>query len=171
MSGPTAEPSAPLVKKDKNRDVQLPLVGISIGDVNGIGPEVTIKALDDKRMLGMMTPVVFASAKVMSFYRKQCDREHFNFMTVKGTDDIAYGRVNVINCWDEVMPLDPGKVTSEGGKRRLAIVEGRHRAAKDRGPRRAGDRPPSTSTTFRIRNSPTRAIPSSWPKPSRWPTT
>ncbi len=115
MSESTAEPGIPLVKKDKNRDAQPPLVGISIGDVNGVGPEVTIKALDDKRMLGMMTPVVFASAKVISFYRKQCDRERFNFMTVKGTDDIAFGKVNVINCWDEPVPLEPGKVTPEGG--------------------------------------------------------
>ena len=104
-----------LAKKDKRRKDELPVVGISIGDVNGIGPEVTIKALSDKRMLSMMTPVVFASAKVLSYYRKQCGLDNFNFMTVKGIEAIAYGKVNVINCWEEPVPLEPGKVTPDGG--------------------------------------------------------
>lgn len=104
-----------LAKKDKRRKDELPVVGISIGDINGIGPEVTIKALSDKRMLGMMTPVVFASTKVLSYYRKQCGLDDFNFMTVKGIEAIAYGKVNVINCWEEPVPLEPGKMTSEGG--------------------------------------------------------
>lgn len=104
-----------IAKKTKIRKDQLPVVGISIGDVNGVGPEVTIKALSDKRILGMMTPVVFASSKVLSYYRKQCDLEKFNFMTVKETEAIAYGKVNVINCWEEPLPLSPGSVTPEGG--------------------------------------------------------
>ena len=102
-------------KKPKVRKDQLPVVGISIGDVNGVGPEVTIKALSDKRILGMMTPVIFASAKVLSFYRKQCDLERFNFMTVKESESLVYGKVNVINCWDQPVPLAPGSVTPEGG--------------------------------------------------------
>ena len=112
----SSEKSATKFAKSKPQREQLPVVGISIGDVNGIGPEVTIKALSDKRMLNLMTPVIFASAKVISYYRKQCDLEQFNFMTVKGSDAIAYGKVNVINCWEDVVPLEPGKVTSEGGQ-------------------------------------------------------
>ncbi len=104
-----------VAKKDKRRKNELPVVGISIGDVNGIGPEVTIKALSDKRMLSMMTPVVFASTKVLSYYRKQCNLDKFNFMTVKDMEAIAYGKINVINCWEEPVPLEPGKVTPDGG--------------------------------------------------------
>ncbi len=141
MSGPPVEPSAPFAKKDRNRDTQPPLVGISVGDVNGIGPEVTIKALDDKRMLGMMTPVIFASAKVISFYRKQCDLERFNFMTVKGTDDIAYGKVNVINCWDEPVPLEPGKVTPEGGNAAWLSLKAATEHLKTGALERASNRP------------------------------
>ena len=115
MSEGTEEFTDKFAKKIKVRKDQLPVVGISIGDVNGVGPEVTIKALSDKRMLGMMTPVIFASAKVLSYYRKQCDLEKFNFMTVKETEAIAYGKVNVVNCWEEPLPLEPGNVTPEGG--------------------------------------------------------
>lgn len=115
MSERVEEFTDQFAKKSKAHRDQLPVVGISIGDVNGIGPEVTIKALSDKRMLGMMTPVVYASAKVLSYYRKQCDLERFNFMTIKGTEAIAYGKVNVVNCWEEPVPLAPGNVTPEGG--------------------------------------------------------
>ena len=109
------EVTAPTRSKTKTGKDALPVVGISLGDVNGIGPEVTIKALSDKRMLGLMTPVIFGSSKVISFYRKQLEYDRFNFMTIKGIDDIAYGKVNVINCWDEMVELEPGKVTEAGG--------------------------------------------------------
>ncbi|WKN32395.1 4-hydroxythreonine-4-phosphate dehydrogenase PdxA [Porifericola rhodea] len=95
---------------------ELPVIGISLGDFNGIGPEVTIKALADKRMLNMMTPVIFGSSKVMSFYRKSLNLEDsFNFMTIKSLDEIAYGKVNVINCWKQVL-VEAGKVTDEAGE-------------------------------------------------------
>ena len=109
------EATAPARPKTKTGKDALPVVGISIGDVNGIGPEVIIKALSDKRMLGLMTPVIFGSSKVISFYRKQLEYDRFNFMTIKGIDDIAYGKVNVINCWEEMVELEPGKVTGAGG--------------------------------------------------------
>jgi 4-hydroxythreonine-4-phosphate dehydrogenase len=104
------------VKPKRKKKGELPIVGISLGDFNGIGPEVTIKALADKRMLNMMTPVIFGSSKVVSYYRKALNLENdFNFMTVKSMDEIAYGKVNVINCWQKVL-VEPGKVTNEAGE-------------------------------------------------------
>ena len=115
MNGPVEQQVDKFAKKARHRKDQLPVIGISIGDVNGVGPEVTIKALSDKRILSMMTPVVFASTKVISYYRKQCDLERFNFIAIKETEAIAYGKVNVVSCWDDTLPLEPGKVTSDGG--------------------------------------------------------
>lgn len=103
------------IKPHRKKKDELPIIGISLGDVNGIGPEVTIKALMDKRMLNMMTPVIFGSAKVISFYRKAIKLESsFNFMTIKSLNDIAFGKINVVNCWDQVN-VEPGKVTNEAG--------------------------------------------------------
>jgi len=102
-------------KPKKKKKGELPIVGISLGDFNGIGPEVTIKALVDKRMLNMMTPVIFGSSKVLSHYRKILGLENdFNFMTIRSLNEIAYGKVNVINCWDQVT-VEPGKITDEAG--------------------------------------------------------
>lgn len=101
--------------KGKRKSGELPVVGISIGDINGIGPEVVIKALEDKRILSMMTPIIYGSSKVLSFYRKELQLEQFNFMTIKDIEHIAYGKVNVINCWEEQVAVTPGQVTDTGG--------------------------------------------------------
>lgn len=98
----------------KKKKSELPVIGISLGDINGVGPEVVIKALEDKRILKLFTPVIYGSSKILSFYRKQMDMEGFNYMTVK-SNDLAYGKVNVVNCWEDHIEIVPGKVTPEGG--------------------------------------------------------
>ena len=50
--------------------IEKPRIGITLGDLNGIGPEVVIKALTDNRLLSMITPVVYGSTRVLSYYRK-----------------------------------------------------------------------------------------------------
>lgn len=92
-----------------------PVIGISIGDINGIGPEVIIKALADQRMLDHITPVVFGSAKVISYYRKLLKMEDFQFTQIKSLDEMSPKKVNVINCWNEMVEIKVGQVTNEAG--------------------------------------------------------
>lgn len=118
-------------KVQRKKKGELPVIGISLGDFNGVGPEVVIKALADKRMLNMMTPVIFGSSKVVSFYRKNLNLEDsFNFMTIKSLDEIAYGKVNVINCWQQVV-VDAGKVTNEAGEAAWLSLKEATQALKD----------------------------------------
>lgn len=119
------------IKPQRKKKGELPIIGISLGDFNGVGPEVTIKALADKRMLNMMTPVIFGSSKVVSYYRKALDLENdFNFMTIKSLNEIAYGKVNVINCWDKVL-VEPGKITDEAGDAAWIALKAATEALKD----------------------------------------
>jgi 4-hydroxythreonine-4-phosphate dehydrogenase len=118
--------------KPKSQKGELPVIGISIGDINGIGPEVTIKALQDKRILNQLTPIIFGSAKVISYYRKQCNLDQFNFMTMKDLENIAYGKVNVYNCWQEPIDLQPGKVTEPAGQAAWKALEQATLALKDK---------------------------------------
>jgi 4-hydroxy-L-threonine phosphate dehydrogenase PdxA len=60
-----------------------PRIGITLGDINGVGPEVVIKALSDNRILNILTPVIYGSSKVLSFYKKQLDIEEFNYNQVR----------------------------------------------------------------------------------------
>lgn len=92
-----------------------PIIGITIGDINGIGPEVIIKALRDNRVLDHITPVVFGSTKVLSFYRKLLNIEDFHYTQIKSMNELNPRKINVVNCWPDLVELNVGKVTAEGG--------------------------------------------------------
>jgi 4-hydroxythreonine-4-phosphate dehydrogenase len=95
---------------------QKPRIGITLGDLNGVGPEVVIKALADNRMLGIVTPVIYGSAKVISFYKKIMNIEEFNYSQVKNKGQFAPKMINVVNCWEDTIEINPGKQSKESGK-------------------------------------------------------
>lgn len=93
-----------------------PRIGITLGDVNGIGPEVVIKALSDNRLLSIITPVVYGSAKIISYYKKQLNIEDFNYTQVRNKGQFAPKSINVINCWDDNLEISLGKMSPQSGK-------------------------------------------------------
>lgn len=93
-----------------------PRIGITLGDVNGIGPEVVIKALADSRLLNIITPVVYGSAKVISYYKKQFNIEELNYTQVRSKGQFAPKSINVINCWEDSLEINPGKASKVTGK-------------------------------------------------------
>lgn len=108
-----------------------PVIGISIGDINGIGPEVTIKALLDNRLLKLVTPVLYGHGKVMTFYRKQLELEEFNFMQIRSIDEVHHKKINVINVVEESPEVIPGVETQEAGKMALAALDHAIKDLKD----------------------------------------
>ncbi|WP_309612723.1 4-hydroxythreonine-4-phosphate dehydrogenase PdxA [Flavobacterium sp.] len=91
------------------------IVGISIGDLNGIGSEVVLKTFDDSRMLELCTPVIFANVKVMSFIKKALELET-PLHGIDHIDQIVLGKVNVLNIWREGVDLNFGTNDSAVGK-------------------------------------------------------
>lgn len=100
-----------------------PRIGITIGDLNGIGPEVVMKALADNRILTLITPVIYGSARVLAFYKKILALEEFNFTPVRGKGQFPPKTVNVVNCWDEVIEINPGKPSKETGAASLRSLQ------------------------------------------------
>ena len=84
------------------------IVGISIGDLNGIGGEIVLKTFEDARMLEFCTPVVFASAKTMTFFKTHFKSE-IKFHSINNIDQLAIGKFNVFNCWNEPVKIEFGK--------------------------------------------------------------
>jgi len=108
---------------EKN-NVDNPVIGITIGEINGISPEVIIKSLNDPRILNIITPVIYGSTKVLSYYRKALEANDFNYGQIKDFDQINSKRVNVVNCWDETIEISAGAPTPESGKcAYLALTE------------------------------------------------
>jgi len=100
-----------------------PVIGISIGDINGISAEVTMKALMDGRLAKLVTPVIYAHGKALTFYRKHLNLDDFNFMQVKSIDEVHHKKINVINVVDECPEVIPGIETREAGKMALAALD------------------------------------------------
>jgi 4-hydroxythreonine-4-phosphate dehydrogenase len=91
------------------------IVGISIGDLNGIGSEVVLKTLEDQRMLELFTPVIFANVKIMSYFKKVYDLT-LNFHGIDSLDQLVMGKINVLNVWKEPVNIEFGKTDDEVGK-------------------------------------------------------
>ena len=100
-----------------------PKIGISLGDLNGIGPEVVIKALADNRLLNMATPIIYGSTRVLSFYRKLMNLEEFNYSQVKNKGQFFPKSINVVNCWEDVIEINPGQPSKETGKAALLSLK------------------------------------------------
>lgn len=98
-------------------------VGISHGDVNGIGLEVIIKSFVDPQIFELCTPVVFSSLKTASYHRKALGLENFSFNPVKDLDALNAKRVNLINCYEEEINIDLGKPNVNTGKYALKSIE------------------------------------------------
>lgn len=99
-----------------NQTQQKPVIGITIGDVNGIGPELIIKTFSDVRILEHCTPVIFASNKVINFYRKSITESTFNYQIIKDLSRPFPKQLNIINCWEEDINVTPGSLNEIGGK-------------------------------------------------------
>lgn len=84
------------------------IVGISIGDLNGIGGEIILKTFKDDRILDFCTPVIFASIKTMNFLKTHF-KSTINFNSVNNFNHIASNKVNVFNCWKDPVNIDFGK--------------------------------------------------------------
>ena len=99
-----------MIKKAENI-----IVGISIGDLNGIGSEVVLKTFEDSRMLEFCTPVIFANVKIISAIKKTFE----STAAIHGIDtleQIVIGKINVLNVWKEHLELNYGTNDDSLGK-------------------------------------------------------
>ncbi|MDZ4714605.1 MAG: 4-hydroxythreonine-4-phosphate dehydrogenase PdxA [Cytophagales bacterium] len=96
-----------------------PRIGITLGDLNGIGPEVVIKALADSRILNYITPVIYGNTHVLSYYRKLMNLEDFNYSQVRTKGQFFPKAINVVNCWEDEIKITPGQASRETGRAAL----------------------------------------------------
>ena len=103
-------------------------VGITQGDINGVGYEVILKTLSDPHVLEICTPVVYGSAKVAAYHRKALDMPAVNFNIIADASMADDNKVNLITCVDDEVKVEIGKATAVGGEAAYAALE---RAAAD----------------------------------------
>ncbi len=98
------------------------VVGISVGDLNGIGGEIIIRTFEDKRMLDFCTPIIFASVRVFSFLKKHFKSE-LQYLGVNRPKEIINGKLNVMNVWREDIKIEFGKENKKAGEYSIKSLE------------------------------------------------
>ena len=110
--------------EEKQRtDAERVKVGITHGDMNGIGYEIIMKTFHDQRMLESITPVVYGSSKVASYHRKSLNISEINFNLVKNADAAIPRRMNIVNVTHEEVKIDLGKSTEIAGQLAYKALE------------------------------------------------
>ncbi len=98
-------------------------IGISQGDVNGIGLEVILKTLMEPGITEICTPVLFSSQKTVAYYRKALGLEEFNFNPIRDFSQFNHKKTNVFICYEEEVNIEMGKATEVSGKYALISLE------------------------------------------------
>lgn len=104
---------------DKNKIV----IGITHGDFNGISYEVILKSLSEPQVLENLIPVIYGSVKVANFYKKVTELHNLNLNVISRVEDLNPKRINIINCCNEDIKIEPGQSTAEAGKAALASLQ------------------------------------------------
>lgn len=105
-------------------------VGISIGDLNGIGAEIILKTFEDSRMLEFCTPIIFASIKTMSFFKKHFN-SGINFHGINDLNQAIEAKVNVLNVWKETIDIAFGEEDLKAGEYAIKSLERATEALKN----------------------------------------
>lgn len=98
-------------------------IGITQGDINGVGYEVIIKTLLEPHIYEFCIPVIYGSAKVASYHRKALNLDHFQLNQVRNADEAVARKANIINCVDENIKVELGKSTIIAGEASLMALE------------------------------------------------
>ncbi|MDE5958623.1 MAG: 4-hydroxythreonine-4-phosphate dehydrogenase PdxA [Muribaculaceae bacterium] len=106
-----------------NQDERLIKVGITHGDINGIGYEVIIKALEDPAMLDLFTPVIYGSAKIWAYYRRGMGLPAVNLNIVDSAADARDGVINIVNVIPEDTRVEPGRPSDTSGAAARAALQ------------------------------------------------
>lgn len=98
-------------------------VGITIGDINGVGLEVIIKALSDSSVYANSIPIIYGSSKAVSFHKKAINKPDFQYLVIKGAEEAKPKKVNLINCWEEDVKIVLGEKNANGGDYALKSLQ------------------------------------------------
>lgn len=111
------------MEKETTQKEFKPTVGITIGDINGIGPEVIIKSVLDHKLFNHVNLVVYGHGKVLSHYKRLLDIERFSFNQIQSFDQLKSNKLNVINCWSEEVEVLPGEEHEKAGEFSLTALK------------------------------------------------
>jgi 4-hydroxythreonine-4-phosphate dehydrogenase len=106
-------------------------VGISLGDVAGIGPEIIMKTFSEELVYKHFTPILFGNPRVLSYYKKMLNIDKFQYSSIKNYQNLSHNSLNIIPVWDEEFVITPGTPTEITGSYALKSLQAACDALKD----------------------------------------
>ncbi len=97
-------------------------IGITQGDINGVGYEVILKTFSDPTMLELCTPIIYGSPKVAAYHRKNLGVST-NFSIINTAAEAPHNKLSVVNCTDDEIKVEIAKPTAEAGKAAFEALE------------------------------------------------
>lgn len=119
--------SKKIVKEEPIKPIRL---GITIGDINGIGLEIIIKAFSDERMFKYFIPILYGSSRVLSYHKKVLQTPDFAYNIINNADYADPDICNIVNCWNDDVPVTIGRPNKEVGKYAFRSLEAATRDMK-----------------------------------------
>lgn len=110
---------------------KLPIIGITIGDINSIAPEIVIKTLNDLRICEYCTPIIYSSPKIIGYWKKIVGVPEFFVNIIKSPEQAHSKKINLIPCWDEEVEIKVGEANELGGKYAFKSLENATKDLKD----------------------------------------
>lgn len=107
-------------------------VGITLGDVAGIGPEIIMKTFSDDQIYKQFTPVLYGNPRVLSYYKKILNVDKFQYTSVKNHQNLSHNSLNIIPVWEEEFAITPGTSTDITGNYALKSLEAACEALKNK---------------------------------------
>ena len=104
---------------EENRKIR---VGITHGDINGVGYEVILKAFSDSTMFDLCTPIVYGSPKVAAYHRKALELQT-SFSIINTAEEAQEGKLNILACTEDELKVELSKPSAEAGKAALDALE------------------------------------------------
>ena len=105
------------------KDATAKRVGITMGDINGIGPEIIIKVFRDSRILSEFTPVIYGSTKVFAHYKRILNDQEFTYQACKSAEETLPKKVNVVNVSNDEVEIQMGMATETSGSLAFKALE------------------------------------------------
>lgn len=106
-------------------------IGITVGDINGIGLEVILKTFSNFRLLDYCIPVIYASSKVVSYHKNILKGQDLPLVNFRNAEKLQPGKINIANCWNENVNINLGQITEDGGKYAYISLDAAVRDYKD----------------------------------------
>ncbi|GIV34014.1 MAG: 4-hydroxythreonine-4-phosphate dehydrogenase [Chitinophagales bacterium] len=98
-------------------------VGITIGDFNGIGPEIIMKTFNEPMMYNWCTPVLYGSSRILHYHKQFLHLDKFYYESITDLSQINPKTLNVVECWQEEVIINLGQPSQKAGECALLALD------------------------------------------------